>query len=94
MPYRKPTLSPIVLVDPEKARRLIRKAFRDALCKRGEACKALDCSTSTLQGWIRQLGMEQELLDLEETAKKEGWHHGDVGGRPPGKVGRRLHVPE
>jgi hypothetical protein len=86
MPYRKPHLTPFVTTDPEKVRRLIRAAMKDAKCKRSDAARILDASAATLANWIDILDMEDELQRLEIQAKKEGWHHGDVGGRPKGST--------
>ena len=72
----------MMLIDPIAAKKEIIKAFRDAHAHRGDLADFLGVSRKVLYGWIDRLGLADVLDRIEETAKKAGWHHGRLGGRP------------
>ncbi len=88
MAFRHHALAALIVVDPEKAKRAIKKAFVDALGSRETAASLLGCKRATLLAWIKKLGtknpegltLDEELQGIERIAKRDGWHHGRLGG--------------
>ncbi len=74
--YRHNTTGLLVRLDPKRAKGLILDAFRRAKAHHGDAAKLLDCSSSTLNSWMRTLGLGDEMDRMTAKAKREGWHHG------------------
>ncbi len=77
-------ISALIRVQPAEAAKRILAALRETGMHKGEAAKRLGCAHSTLLSWIAQLHLAQKIEALAEKARKEGWHHGRLGGRPPG----------
>jgi len=71
-----------ILTRPNEARQTILAAFRKCGAHRRNTAIELDCGHRTFDRWVAKLGLEAELAVIEEEAKKKGWHHGNVGGRP------------
>jgi hypothetical protein len=61
---------------PDEARQEITDAFVQARCHRTRAAEALGCTLGTLISWIDRLNLREAFKEIEERAKKEGWHHG------------------
>jgi hypothetical protein len=72
----------LVICDPDRARREIIRAFRDSGANRQDTAAALGVGRNALTKYVATLGITEELNELEDTAKRNGWHHGRVGGRP------------
>lgn len=83
MGYARKLITALIEVeDRERATGMILEAFRRAKCLRSEAARILGCDRETLAIWVRRLALEAQLTKLEAQAKRQGWHHGRVGGRP------------
>ncbi len=80
MAFVKHQMRSLIDVDPDRARREILAAVRKAKMHMGEAAKALECRQQTLLSWVRALDLEQEIDEMRETAKRNGWHHDRLGG--------------
>jgi hypothetical protein len=74
--YRQNETGLLVRLDPKRASKVILDAFRKAKTHHGETAKLLDCSTSTLNAWMRVLQLKPTMDEMIEKAKKQGWHHG------------------
>lgn len=85
MAYRPVTLGSLIEVDPKEAKKQIENAFIKAHAKRADAAVHLGISVYTLVRYVHKLSLTKRLEQIEERAKKEKWHHGEVGGRPPKK---------
>lgn len=70
----------LIDVDPAAARKVILDAYVKARCHIGDAAELLGCRRHAFTRWAVVLGMEDSLLEVAERAKREGWHHGRVGG--------------
>lgn len=75
MPFRHHDFSALVIVDPDEARRQIKKAFVHAFASRWGAARRLGVSRATLRGWTKRLGLDEWLTATEKIAKRDGWHH-------------------
>lgn len=80
MAYRQHELAALIVVDRASARKRILAAFVDAKCSRDDAARILGCRRSTLLAWIKKLGLQGDLQDVEAIAKRDEWHHGRLGG--------------
>lgn len=83
-------ISAFLVLDPSMARRAILSAMKKTKSHRRDAASLLGCGRATFARWIRILGMEVELAELEEAARAAGKHHGRVGGRPRGPAARKA----
>jgi hypothetical protein len=78
--------------EPEKAAGVLLDAYRDGKCKAGAAAALLRVTLRTWIRWIARLDaalgaskkgtMSARMDKLKRRARREGWHHKDVGGRP------------
>jgi hypothetical protein len=88
MAFRHHALASLIVVDPAKAKRRIKEAFVEARGSREVAASLLGCKRATLLAWIRKLAtknaegmtLDEELEGIEKIAKRDGWHHGRLGG--------------
>jgi hypothetical protein len=70
-----------ILTDEEGARNEMVTAFRTSGMHRAEVARMLGASgLSTLDRWVTKLGLKDALKELDEEAKRDGWHHGRKGG--------------
>lgn len=74
----------LIHIDPAKAKKQILDALRSAGMHMANAAASFGCTHGTFLMWIKKLDMREAIDDLRQTAKKKGWHHDHVGGRPPG----------
>ncbi len=76
-------LRALIVVDPSRAIREIKAAYRRAGTSQRDAALALGVAEITLMRWIRILGIGEDLAGLKERAKRDGWHHekNKLGGR-------------
>lgn len=79
-------ISALIRVNQKEAKRRILAALRETGMHKGQAAKRLGCAHTTLLSWISQLGLAPEIEALDAAARKAGWHHGRVGGRPLGST--------
>lgn len=79
-------ISALIRVQPKEAAKKVLAFLKDAKMHKGDAARQIGCAHSTLISWIRQLELAPEIEKLEAKAKKDGWHHGRVGGRPLGST--------
>ena len=79
-------IAALIIVDPKAAKLRILDHLRRAKMHRGDAAIAIGCAHSTFLSWVRKLDLEDEIGRLERKAKREGWHHGRIGGRPLGST--------
>lgn len=80
MAYRRHDLAALIVVAPELAVKRVREAFVEGRASREAAALLLGCKRATLLAWVRRLGMQDELEQIEKIAKRDGWHHGRLGG--------------
>lgn len=79
MAYRHHALSALLVVDPDEARRRMKKAFVDARASRTVAASLLGCGRVTFLRWAKQLGLNEWMREVEDLAKEKGWHHATGG---------------
>lgn len=79
-------IAALIVADPKQARARLIERLRKARMHKGDCAAAIGCAHSTLLRWIRKLRLEPEIEKLEARARREGWHHGRVGGRPEGST--------
>lgn len=77
-------LTHLIHTHPEAARKQILDALRKSGMHKGEASKLLSIAHPTLLRYIAALRLADEIDRLVEVARREGWHHGRIGGRPAG----------
>lgn len=75
-------LTAMIRINPAGARTKILDALREAGMHKGRAATALECRHQTLTQWIERLELGAEVEKMTARALKDGWHHGNVGGRP------------
>ncbi len=80
MAYRRHPMAALIVLAPEAAQKRIREMFIEGRACRESAALLLGCKRATFLAWVRKLGMESELLQIEQIAKRDGWHHGRLGG--------------
>jgi hypothetical protein len=66
-------LNAMVVLDPERAKKEILKAFVKSHCVREKTAEAFGVNVWTLGRYIRKLGLEKTLLKKSEELQ-EGWH--------------------
>lgn len=78
--------------DPAAFRRKILEAFVDARCCRVDAMKILGVANATFYRLMDRAPLVNfELLLLEQRARREGWHHYRLGGRPTHGRAKKLN---
>lgn len=78
MAYRPHEMSVLVAHSPKVARERLLSAFCQANANRTRAASLLGCSRQTFGAWAKKLGVDLDAA--ESVAKRDGWHHGRIGG--------------
>jgi len=79
----------LVRSNPAEAKEKLIADYKAAHCCLTDVALKHGVQLRTVGAWVKELGIGVELLLLEDQAKKEGWHHGRRGGRPP-KTAKRA----
>lgn len=87
MAFKKHPLQSRIQVEPKVAADEICELYKQAKCSRKVVAKKLKVSAGTLIRWINALdeagtNLTRRLDKIKGQAYREGWHHGDIGGRP------------
>jgi transposase-like protein len=90
MPRVNHQIAHLIHVDAAKAKKQILDALREEGMHMANAAARIGCTHGTLLVWVKKLDMQADIDALRDVAKRNGWHHDHVGGRPrgPGKVAR------
>lgn len=80
MAFKAHAATVLLEVDPEVAWKTILRAFVKANGSRTKAAFLLGCSRSTFYRWVERLGAEEKLRTVEKILKRDGLHHGRLGG--------------
>ncbi len=72
----------LIKVHPNQAKVKILDALRKAKMHKGNAAVILGCRHATLLDWLTVLDLHKTVERMIVQAKREGWFHGRVGGRP------------
>ncbi len=73
-----------VVANPKAAADAMVAAYTKARACAADTAVAMGVSLYTWLSWVERLGLDARLGAVAEKAKAEGWHHGRLGGRPPG----------
>lgn len=79
-------LSRVLKVNPGLVREQILDALRKSGMHKGRAAHRLHAAHSTFLTWIKKLALGADIAEMTALAIREGWHHGEVGGRTRGNV--------
>lgn len=90
MAFTQLDMTALIVISPDKARAEIEKAYRKAKASVVDAAKIIGCSDRTLRRWIEKLDIRGRLDQIEAEAWEKGWHHNNLGGRPPTKKESRT----
>lgn len=81
------------MVDPDEARRLIKRAFVDARCSNKAAASVLDVKRDTLRVIAERLGLTEWMAEAEQIAIHQGWYHAYRPPKDKRLTGRSHHPP-
>lgn len=80
MPYVRHVIKALIKVDRRAAKRTVKQAYVDARCSITDAASIVGCRRRTFLLWARELGLEDWMRATAQIAKRDGWHHVNVGG--------------
>ena len=80
MPYVRHAIKALIKIDRREARRRIKLAYVHARCSITDAASLVGCRRRTFLLWARELGLESWFRQTGQIAKRDGWHHENVGG--------------
>jgi hypothetical protein len=82
--FRQINLSHLIYTDPAALAEMIVREFKSSKCLRLKTAEKLGIDKRTLARYIDKLELEPKLAEIETKALRDGWHHGNFGGRPLG----------